>query len=79
MLEGKARLPPALVENFFGKHRQRSHPEAVLTIECAVDHELLLRLAMPRHAEHLVEIAFEMPVNTGLQTHRSRINADQTA
>ena len=74
MEKGKARLTPTLMENFFCKHRQRPHPRAEIAVKRAVDNVGLERFAVLRHAEHLVEIAFEMPIDARAQIHTRKPN-----
>ena len=58
----KARLHPAVPLHGLTPHGGRAHPEAALTVQSAVHHHFLFGLAVPGHAQHLVFIAFEMPV-----------------
>ena len=52
-------------------HGSRTHPQAVLAVQCAVDHHRLPGLRVEGGSNDFVEIALEMPVQAGLDVHRA--------
>ena len=52
-------------------HGGGAHPQAVLAVQCAVDHHRLPGFRMGRGSENLVKIALEMPVKACLDVNRA--------
>lgn len=50
----KARLQPALVGDLLNEHAQRPHPQVLAIAARPVYHQMLQRLAVLRHTQHLV-------------------------
>lgn len=71
MQESEARLPHTIMDNLFSEHGKRARPQSEFAVERAIDDKLLLRLAVPRDAKHLVEIALVVSIHAETQTHRT--------
>ncbi len=52
-------------------HGGGTHPQAVLAVQCAVDHHRLPGFRMGRGSDDLIEFALEMPVKAGFDIHNS--------
>lgn len=53
--------------DLFGEHRERADPEAVITVEEAVNHEFLLGFAVPGDVDDEVVFAFIVAIAAGLE------------
>ena len=63
-------------------HGGGTHPQAVLAVQCAVDHHRFPRLRMGRGFDDLIEFALEMPVKANFEAfvyEAELINANLTS
>ena len=54
----------------FAPHGGGAHPQAILAVECAVDHHRLPGLRVEGGSDNFVEIALEMPVQARSEERR---------